>query len=112
MDRYGCRTKSFAKCCFSYKNLSSAKVEPIIIEQNGLGEELFRDGQILQIEVDAGDHKWVSVDGGGVYYLSADGHRRLNILPKKILHFQQIQLRTLRLIKKQEKYILFLMTEL
>ncbi|VEH19021.1 Uncharacterised protein [Chryseobacterium nakagawai] len=51
------------------------KVNPIIIEQNGLGEELFRDSSILQIEVDGGNYKWVSVDGGGVYYLSADGQK-------------------------------------
>lgn len=53
------------------------KAEPIIIEQNGLGEELFRDSMILQITVDTGDHKWVSVDGGGVYYLSPDGQKTI-----------------------------------
>lgn len=65
------------------KTPASVKVEPIIIEQNGLGEELFRDGQILQIEVDAGDHKWVSVDGGGVYYLSADGQQTIKHFTKE-----------------------------
>lgn len=59
------------------------KVNPIIIEQNGLGEELFRDSQILQIEVDAGDHKWVSVDGGGVYYLSSDGQQTIKHFTKE-----------------------------
>ncbi|KFF20091.1 T9SS type A sorting domain-containing protein [Chryseobacterium sp. JM1] len=58
-------------------------VEPIIIEQSGLGEELFRDGQILQIEVDAGNYKWVSVDGGGVYYLSADGQQTIKHFTKE-----------------------------
>lgn len=53
------------------------KANPIIIEQNGLGEELFRDSNILQIEVDGGDYKWVSVDGGGVYYLSSDGQKTI-----------------------------------
>ncbi|REC61240.1 hypothetical protein DRF65_16810 [Chryseobacterium pennae] len=53
------------------------KVNPIIIEQNGLGEELFRDSSILQVEVDGGDYKWVSVEGGGVYYLSSDGQRTI-----------------------------------
>lgn len=53
------------------------KAEPIIIEQNGLGEELFRESLILQITVDTGDHKWVSVDGGGVYYLSPDGQKTI-----------------------------------
>lgn len=59
------------------------KVNPIVIEQNGLGEELFRDSQILQIEVDAGDYKWVSVDGGGVYYLSSDGQRTIKHFTKE-----------------------------
>jgi hypothetical protein len=59
------------------------KVNPIIIEQGGLGEELFRDSQILQIEVDAGDHKWVSIDGGGVYYLSADGQQTIKHFTKE-----------------------------
>ncbi|SHF39770.1 type IX secretion system anionic LPS delivery protein PorZ [Chryseobacterium takakiae] len=65
------------------KTPANATVEPIIIEQNGLGEELFRDSQILQIEVDAGDHKWVSVDGGGVYYLSSDGQQTIKHFTKE-----------------------------
>lgn len=59
---------------------SDPKAEPIVIEQNGIAEELFRDSAILQIEVDSGNKKWVSVDGGGVYYLSEDGQ-------KTIFHF-------------------------
>lgn len=58
-------------------------VKPIIIEQNNLGEELFRDSQILQIEVDAGDYKWISVDGGGVYYMSSDGQRTIKHFTKE-----------------------------
>lgn len=65
------------------KTPASAVVEPIIIEQNGLGEELFRDSAILQVEVDAGDHKWVSVDGGGVYYLSSDGQQTIKHFTKE-----------------------------
>lgn len=65
------------------KTPPNVTVEPIVIEQNGLGEELFRDSQILQIEVDAGDHKWVSVDGGGVYYLSADGQQTIKHFTKE-----------------------------
>ncbi|WP_312078247.1 hypothetical protein [Chryseobacterium sp.] len=53
------------------------QVEPIVIEQNGLAEELFRESQILAIEVDAANQKWVAVDGGGVYYLSENGERTL-----------------------------------
>jgi hypothetical protein len=46
---------------------NNPKVEPIIITQNGLAEELFKDLGVLQIEVDSGNQKWVSVDGGGVF---------------------------------------------
>lgn len=53
------------------------QTDPIIIEQNGLGEELFRNGHILQIAVDPGNQKWVSVEGGGVFYLSSDGQQTL-----------------------------------
>ena len=54
------------------------QAEPIIIEENGLGEELFRDGHVLQIEVDQGNQKWVSIDDGGVFYLSSTGEQTLN----------------------------------
>lgn len=53
------------------------QADAIIIEENGLGEELFRDSNVLQIEVDAGNQKWVSIDGGGVFYLSSNGERTL-----------------------------------
>lgn len=52
--------------------------EPIIIEENGNGEELFRDSHVLQIEVDSGNQKWVSIDEGGVFYLSSNGEQTLN----------------------------------
>lgn len=61
----------------------SPKVEPIIIEQNGLGEELFRDSSILQIEADAGDYKWVSIEDGGIYYLSSDGQKVIKRFTKE-----------------------------
>lgn len=56
---------------------NNPKTDPVIISQNGLGEELFRDSAILQIAVDSGNRKWVSVDGGGVYYLSASGQQTI-----------------------------------
>lgn len=55
----------------------SPQTEPIIIEENGLGEELFRDNAVLQIAVDSGNQKWVSIDGGGVFYLSDSGEQTL-----------------------------------
>lgn len=62
---------------------SNPQTEAIVIEQGGLAEELFKDSQILQIEVDGGNQKWVSVDGGGVYYLSATGEQTLKHFTKE-----------------------------
>lgn len=53
------------------------QMEPIVIEQGNLAEELFRDSAILHIEVDGGNQKWVSVEDGGVYYLSASGEQTI-----------------------------------
>jgi hypothetical protein len=54
------------------------QTQPIIIEENNLGEELFRDSSILQIEVDLGNQKWVSIDEGGVFYLSSTGEQTIH----------------------------------
>ncbi|UMQ41250.1 hypothetical protein MKS83_17880 [Chryseobacterium sp. Y16C] len=62
---------------------SNPQVEPIVIEQGGIAEELFKDSQILQIEVDAGNQKWISIDGGGVYYLSANGEQTIKHFTKE-----------------------------
>ena len=59
------------------------QTEPIVITQGGVGEELFRDNTVLQIAVDSGNHKWVSVDGGGVYYLSEDGQQTIKQFTKE-----------------------------
>ena len=53
------------------------QTDAIIIEENGLAEELFRDANILQIVSDTGNQKWVSVEGGGVFYLSSNGDRTI-----------------------------------
>ncbi len=58
------------------------KSEPIIIEENGIGEELFRDNHILQIAVDTGNQKWISADGGGVFYLSSTGEETIKHFTK------------------------------
>lgn len=52
---------------------SDPTLEEIVIEENGVAEELFRDTAILQIAVDSGNQKWVSTEGGGIFYLSSDG---------------------------------------
>lgn len=59
------------------------QTQPIIIEENGLGEELFRDSNVLQIEVDAGNQKWISIDDGGVFYLSSNGEQTIKHFTKE-----------------------------
>lgn len=56
--------------------------EPIIITQNGIPEELFKDLVILQIDVDSGNQKWVSTEGGGVFYLSSNGENTIEHFTK------------------------------
>lgn len=56
---------------------NNADFQPIIIEEKGIGEELFRDLNILQIKTDAGNQKWVSVEGSGVFYLNETGEKTL-----------------------------------
>lgn len=51
------------------------QTDPIVITQSGIGEELFRDNKVLSIAVDSGNQKWISIDGGGVFYLSSDGQK-------------------------------------
>lgn len=64
-------------------NLENAKLEPIVIIQSGIPEELFRNASILSIAVDSGNNKWVSVSGGGVYYLSSDGQKTIQHFTKE-----------------------------
>ena len=56
---------------------SNPQTDPIIIEQNGIGEELFKDAEILQIAVDSGNQKWISIGGGGVFYISSSGDKTI-----------------------------------
>ncbi|MDQ0477602.1 T9SS type A sorting domain-containing protein [Chryseobacterium sp. MDT2-18] len=58
-------------------------VNPIIIEENSVGEELFRDSSILQIEVDSGNQKWISISEGGVFYLNSTGEKTINRFTKE-----------------------------
>lgn len=57
--------------------LNNPKASPVVIEQDGIAEELFKDLAVLQIAVDAGNQKWVSIDGGGVFYLNPTGEKTL-----------------------------------
>ena len=70
--RLGLRTISNPKSIIGTDN---PQTEPIVIEENGLGEELFRDNHVLQITADSGNQKWISVEEGGVFYLSSSGEQ-------------------------------------
>ena len=58
------------------------KAEPIVITQNNIPEELFKDLKIISIDVDSGNQKWVSVEGGGVFYLSSNGENTIQHFTK------------------------------
>lgn len=73
-SREGVRIVSNPKAAILEDN---PQVDPIIIEENGLAEELFRDSEILQIAVDSGNQKWISANGGGVFYLSPSGDKTI-----------------------------------
>ncbi|KFC18747.1 isoleucyl-tRNA synthetase [Chryseobacterium sp. FH1] len=73
-NNLGLRTLSNPKSAILEDN---PQTNEIIIEENGLAEELFRDAKILQIANDTGNQKWISVDGGGVFYLSSNGDRTI-----------------------------------
>lgn len=73
-SREGLRILSNPKAAILEDNPQTSE---IIIEENGLAEELFRDASVLSIASDTGNQKWVSVDGGGVFYLSSNGDRTI-----------------------------------
>jgi hypothetical protein len=58
------------------------QTQNIVIEENGLAEELFRDSNLLQITVDTGNQKWISVDGGGVFYITSNGDKTIQHFTK------------------------------
>lgn len=61
---------------------SNPKAEPIVITQNNIPEELFKDLKIISIDVDSGNQKWVSAEGGGVFYLSSNGENTIEHFTK------------------------------
>ena len=88
MDKSGDLWIGTSKGLRVLRNASSAisrnpKLESIIIEEKGIGEELFRDAEILQIEADSGNQKWFSTNGGGVFYLNASGEKTIHHFTSK-----------------------------
>ena len=51
--------------------------QPVIIEENGVGERLLGDQRINTIFVDGADNKWFGTDNGGVLYTNPSGQTTL-----------------------------------
>jgi len=51
--------------------------QPVIIEENGVGERLLGDQRVNSIVVDGANNKWFGTDNGGVLYTSPSGRRTL-----------------------------------
>jgi hypothetical protein len=66
-----------------YRNAASVfeadvlNAEPVIIEENGVGERLLGDQRINSITIDGADNKWFGTDSGGVLYTNPSGQRTL-----------------------------------
>ena len=52
-------------------------VEPIIIEENGVPQELLFSQFVTSIEVDGANNKWIGTAQSGVFYLSPNGQETL-----------------------------------
>ena len=54
-----------------------SNANPIVIEENGVGERLLGDQTINSIAVDGADNKWFGTDSGGVLYTNPNGQNTL-----------------------------------
>jgi hypothetical protein len=66
-----------------YRNASGVfdanvlNAEPVIIEENGVGERLLGDQRVNTIVIDGADNKWFGTDNGGVVYTNPSGRNTL-----------------------------------
>ena len=51
--------------------------QPVIIEENGIGERLLGDQRVNTIAIDGADNKWFGTDNGGVLYTNPSGQSTL-----------------------------------
>ena len=51
--------------------------EPVVIEENGVGERLLGDQKINTIVIDGAENKWFGTDNGGVAYTNPSGQTTL-----------------------------------
>lgn len=51
--------------------------QPVIIEENNVGERLLGNQRVNSIEIDGADNKWFGTDSGGVVYTNPSGQRTI-----------------------------------
>ncbi|RLD30053.1 MAG: ABC transporter substrate-binding protein [Bacteroidetes bacterium] len=56
---------------------ADTETRPIIIEENGVGQELLAQLTVTDIEVDGANNKWISTASSGVFYFSSNGQETL-----------------------------------
>lgn len=56
---------------------ANTESQPIIIEEDGVGQELLAQQFITDIEVDGSNNKWVATSASGVFYFSSNGQETL-----------------------------------
>lgn len=61
----------------SFVNEDEIQSKPIIILEDGIGQELFFDQTITDIEVDGSNRKWISLLNAGVYLVSPNGQETI-----------------------------------
>ncbi|MGC6429831.1 MAG: two-component regulator propeller domain-containing protein [Jejuia sp.] len=55
----------------------NVEVDPIIIEEDGIAQELLFEQSISDIEVDGSNNKWIGTFDSGIFYLSSDGQQTI-----------------------------------
>ena len=72
-----------------YRNASGVfdaeilNAEPVVIEENGVGERLLGDQNINSIVIDGADNKWFGTDNGGVVYTNPSGRNTIATFSKE-----------------------------
>lgn len=72
-----------------YRNASGVfdaevlNAEPVVIEENGVGERLLGDQNINSIVIDGADNKWFGTDNGGVVYTNPSGTNTIATFSKE-----------------------------
>ncbi len=61
----------------AYNNTDQMKANPIIISENGVGQELLYEQFITDIAVNGSNQKWISTADSGVFLFSSDGQQTI-----------------------------------